>query len=60
LLGGVQPAIHGGRPGVGQLVDLAIAFEHQVVEMCGVVKHVRKQPWSSVVGIEFEHGPRPT
>jgi hypothetical protein len=41
-------------PFVGEPVFLAIAFERRVIEVRGVVQHVRERPWGSIVGIAFE------
>jgi len=41
-------------PFVGEPVFLAIAFAKRVIEVRGVVQHVRERPWGSIVGIAFE------
>ncbi len=53
-LGGVKIAVHAAVPFVGEPVFLAIAFEKRVIEVRGVVQHVRERPWGSIVGISFE------
>ena len=53
-LGGVKIAVHAAVPFAGEPVFLAIAFEKRIIEVRGVVQHVRERPWGSIVGIAFE------
>ena len=53
-LSGAKLAVYNGVPSVEDPLAIAIAFQLQIVEVCGIVRHVRETPWGSVVGVEFE------
>ena len=52
--GGVKLAVHKVMPAVGDAVTLTISFDREDVDLDGIVRHVRKQPWGSIIGIEFD------
>lgn len=52
-LGGIKVAIHNGVPCLGEPVVVSIAFEGQITEVHGIVRHVREAPWGSVAGVEL-------
>ena len=53
-LGGVRLAVHGLEPLVGEPIEVEIAFENATVSIRGVVRHVSKTAWGSLVGVQFE------
>ena len=52
-LAGLGLALTGARARRGQRVQLAVVFEHRVVEVSGTVTRAEPQPWGSLVGVEF-------
>ncbi len=53
-LGGVRLAVHGVEPLDGEPIEMEIAFENATVSIRGVVRHVSKTAWGSLVGVQFE------
>lgn len=52
--GGVMLAVEAGVPRVGEAVTVTLRVKPHPIPVEGVVRHVRKAEWGSVVGVEFD------
>lgn len=53
-LGGLRLAVYGATPELGAKVHLEVAFEQEIIDLCGFVRHATRTEWGSVIGVAFE------
>jgi hypothetical protein len=51
-LNGMRLALVGASPNNEETVLVLVAFEKELIEVCGIVAHTSPRPWGCLVGIE--------
>jgi hypothetical protein len=42
----------GASPGNEETIRVTVAFEKELIEVCGIVAHISPKPWGCLLGVE--------